>query len=62
VAEELGGKFNQAILSAWQDEFKANCESSLKQQLLQSESELLPRFVEHDQHPKALRRRVRRGL
>jgi hypothetical protein len=53
---------DQALLSAWQDELKATRESSLKQQLLQSQGELLPRFAEHYQQLKALPRRMRRML
>jgi hypothetical protein len=52
----------QALLSAWQAELKATHKLSIKQQCLQQESELLPRFGEHYQQLKALRRRVRRGL
>ncbi|HKH20618.1 MAG TPA: hypothetical protein VKB53_07010, partial [Gammaproteobacteria bacterium] len=48
--------------SAWQAELKATGDPSLKQQLSYREGELLPRFVEHYQQLKALRRRVRRGL
>jgi hypothetical protein len=39
--------FDQAILSAWQDELKATRNPSIKQQCLQRESELLLRFAEH---------------
>ncbi|HKH21101.1 MAG TPA: hypothetical protein VKB53_09515, partial [Gammaproteobacteria bacterium] len=35
---------------------------SIKEQCLQRESELLPRFAEHYQQLRALRRRVRRSL
>jgi hypothetical protein len=54
--------FDQALLSAWQAELKATRNPIIKEQCLQQESDLLPRFVEHYQQLKALRRRVRRGL
>src|SRR5215208_5497655 len=53
---------DQTILSAWQAELKATRDPSLKQQLSYREDELLPRFTEHYQQLKALRRRMRRGL
>jgi hypothetical protein len=53
---------DQALLSAWQAKLKATRESSLKQQLLQSQGELLPRFAEQYQQLKALPRRMRRML
>ena len=53
---------DQALLSAWQDEPKATPNPIVKEQCLQQESDLLPRFVEHYQQLRALRRRVRRGL
>ena len=57
-----GRIFDQTVVSAWQDELKAINNSNFKQQCLQRESELLPRFVEHYQQLKVLRQRVRRGL
>ena len=54
--------FDQAVLSAWQDELKATGDATLKQQCLQREPELLPRFAAHYQQLKTLRRRVRRSL
>ena len=54
--------FNQATLSAWQDELKATSNPKFKQQCLQQEPDLLPRFAAHYQQLRALRRRVRRGL
>jgi hypothetical protein len=54
--------FNQALLSAWQDELKATPSPIIKEQCLQQEPELLPRFAAHYQQLNALRRRVRRGL
>jgi hypothetical protein len=62
MMEEPNRTFDQTILSAWQDELKATRDPSIKQQCLQRERELLPRFAEHYQHLKALRRRVRRSL
>jgi len=50
------------MLSAWQEQVKATGDASLKQQLSYRENELLPRFAEHYQHLKTLRRRVRRSL
>jgi hypothetical protein len=60
MLEELSRTFNQAVLVTWQDELKATRDLRIKQQCLQLE--LLPRFVEHYQQLKALRRRVRRSL
>jgi hypothetical protein len=54
--------FDQAVLSAWQDELKATRNATIKRQCLQQELGLLPRFVEQYQQLKALRRRVRRSL
>src|SRR5215208_6591616 len=62
MTQETTRTFSQALLSAWQAELKATQNPSLKQQLSYREGELLPRFVEHYQQLKALRRRVRRGL
>src|SRR5215211_9083305 len=50
------------MLSAWQDELKATRNPIIKEQCLQQEPDLLPRFAEHYQQLKALRRRVRRTL
>jgi hypothetical protein len=52
----------QAVLSAWQAELKATHDPSTKQQCLQREPNLLPRFTEQYQQLKALPRRVRRSL
>ncbi len=60
--KESGRMFDQGILSAWQDELKASRNLSIKLQCLQQEPDLLPRFAEHYQQLKALRRRVRRSL
>jgi hypothetical protein len=62
MSEETGSTLNQAALSAWHDELNAAHDESLKQQLAQSKSELLPRFTEHYQALKSLRRSVRRAL
>src|SRR5215207_4627684 len=62
MTEEPTRTFDQATLSAWQAELEASNNPSIKQQCLQRESELLPRFIEHYQQLKALRRRVRRSL
>ncbi|HKH20131.1 MAG TPA: hypothetical protein VKB53_04375, partial [Gammaproteobacteria bacterium] len=62
MKQEPARTFDQTVVSAWQDELKAINNSNFKQQCLQRESELLPRFVEHYQQLKVLRRRVRRGL
>jgi hypothetical protein len=62
MTKEPGRMFDQAILSTWQDELKATNNPNFKQQCLQREPELLPRFAEHYQQLKALRRRVRRSL
>ena len=53
---------DQALLSAWQDELKATPNPIIKEQCLQQEPDLLPRFAEHYQQRKALRRRMRRSL
>jgi hypothetical protein len=53
---------HQAVLCAWQDALDAPHNDSLKHQLAQSQSELLPRFAAHYQALKSLRRRVRRSL
>jgi hypothetical protein len=62
VRQEPDHTFDQALLSAWQDQVKATHNLSLKQQCLEREPELLPRFAEHYQQLKTLRRRVRRSL
>jgi hypothetical protein len=62
MSQEPTRTIDQALLAAWQTEFKASHNLNIKQQCLQQESELLPRFGEHYQQLKALRRRVRRGL
>src|SRR5215208_826433 len=54
--------FAPTMLAAWQAERKATRNPSIKEQCLQRESELLPRFAEHYQQLRALRRRVRRSL
>src|SRR5215208_7657504 len=53
---------DQALLSAWQAELEASNNPSIKQQCLQRESELLPRFAEQYRQLKALPRRLRRSL
>jgi hypothetical protein len=60
ITEELPHTFDQAILCAWQAELKATRDPIIKELRLQQEPELLPRFAEHYQQLKALRRRVRR--
>jgi hypothetical protein len=62
VSQDTGCTCNQAILAARQDELEAICGPSQKHQLSHRESELLPRFAEHYQQLKTLRRRMRRGL
>ena len=62
MTEEPLRTFAPALLSACQDELKATRDPSLKQQLSQSEGELLPCFVAHYQQLKALLRRLRRSL
>jgi hypothetical protein len=62
MSQEPIRTLDQALLSAWQAELKATRNPSMKQQCSQREPELLPRFSEHYQQLKALRRRVRRGL
>jgi len=54
--------FDQDTLSAWQAELKATRNPIIKEQRLRPEPDLLPRFTEHYQQLRALRRRVRRGL
>src|SRR5215208_3701057 len=62
MTEEPTRTFDQATLSAWQAELEASNNPSIKQQCLQREPELLPRFAAHYQQLKTLRRRVRRSL
>jgi hypothetical protein len=62
MTEEPSRTFHQAMLSAWQEQLKATRHQSIKQQCLQRELELLPRFATHYQELKTLRRRVRRSL
>jgi hypothetical protein len=62
MIEEPARTFDQAILSAWQEELNATRDPSIKQQCLQQAPDLLPHFAEHYQQLKALRRRARRGL
>src|SRR5829696_4266120 len=62
MTEEPTSTFDQATLSAWQAELEASNNPSIKQQCLQREPELLPRFAAHYQQLKTLRRRVRRSL
>jgi hypothetical protein len=62
MIEEPSRTFDQATLCAWQDALKATQNSNIRQQCLQQEGELLPRFANHYQQLNALRRRVRRGL
>jgi flagellar hook-associated protein FlgK len=54
--------FAPAMLSAWQGELKATRNPSIKQQCLQRAPELLPRFAQHYQQLKTLRRHMRRSL
>jgi hypothetical protein len=60
--QESGRTFDQALLSVWQDELKAIHNPSIKQQCLEREPDLLPRFAAQYQELKTLRRRMRRGL
>jgi hypothetical protein len=50
MSQEPTRTIDQALLAAWQTEFKASHNLNIKQQCLQQESELLPRFGEHYQH------------
>jgi hypothetical protein len=52
----------QALLSTWQAELEASNNPSIKQQCLEQEPDLLPRFAEQYQQLKALPRRMRRML
>ena len=54
--------FDQAMLSAWQEQLKATRNPIAKEQGLQQAPDLLPRFAAHYQQLRALRRRVRRSL
>ena len=62
MTEEPTSTFAPAILSAWQAELKATRNPIVKEQCLQQAPDLLPRFTEHYQQLKTLRRSVRRGL
>ena len=62
MTKESARTFDQAILPAWQEPLKAIGNRNLRQQCQQQECELLPRFAEHYQELKTLRRRVRRRL
>jgi hypothetical protein len=62
MTEEPTRTFDQTVLSVWQDELKATRNPIIKEQCLQQEPELLPRFAAHYQQLKALRRRMRRSL
>src|SRR5215211_5581991 len=62
MTKEPGRMFDQAILSTWQDELKATSIPKFKQQCLQREPDLLPRFAEHYEKLKTLPRRLRRSL
>jgi hypothetical protein len=54
--------FAPTMLAAWQAERKATRNPIIKKQCLQQAPELLPRFAEHYQQIRALRRRLRRSL
>src|SRR5215208_7191835 len=54
--------FDQALLAAWQAERKATRNPIIKEPCLQREPNLLPRFAQHYQQIRALRRRLRRSL
>jgi hypothetical protein len=60
--QKLTSTFDQAVRSAWQAELGAPRNPIIIGQGLQQEPELLPRFAEHYQQLRALRRRVRRSL
>jgi hypothetical protein len=62
MSQEPSRTFDQAMLSAWQDELKATPNPIVKEQCLPQESDLLPRFAAHYQQLKALRRQMRRSL
>jgi hypothetical protein len=62
MTDEPTRTFNQAMLSAWQAELKAIRNPIIKEQCLQQEPDLLPRFAEHYQELKALPCRMRRSL
>jgi hypothetical protein len=51
-----------ALLLAWQAALKATGDATLKQQCLQQEPDLLPRFNKHYRQLEALPRRMRRSL
>ena len=54
--------FDRILVSAWQDEFKAIGDLSVRKQLSLKRGELLLRFAERYQQLKALSRRMRRSL
>jgi hypothetical protein len=54
MPEEPIRPFDQALLSAWQAELKATRNPIVKEQYLQQEPELLPRFAAQYQQLKAL--------
>jgi hypothetical protein len=62
MTEEPLRTLDHAILSAWQEQLTATRDSSLNQQLLQREPELLAQFAEHYEKLKTLPRRMRRSL
>ena len=62
MTEEPLRTFAPTMLAAWQAERKATRNPIIKKQCLQQAPELLPRFAEHYQQIRALRRRVRRSL
>jgi hypothetical protein len=59
MGEEFSRTFDQTILSAWQEQIAVARNQSVKQWCLQQEPEQQPRFAEHYQQLRALRRRVR---
>src|SRR5687767_13277898 len=56
------GMFDQAVLSAWEQELKAARDPYAMQQCLAQAPEVLPRFAEHYLKLKTFRRGVRRRL
>jgi hypothetical protein len=54
MRQQLSETREQAILFAWEGQLKATNNSSLKQQCLRREAELLPQFVQHFKKFKAL--------
>jgi hypothetical protein len=59
MGEEFSRTFDQTSLSAWQEQTAVARNPSVKQWCLQQEPKLQPRFAEHYQQLRALRRRVR---